>query len=252
MLLVPRKCNSLNNVPPVHFLIDFNALFHKNQRRFATGTNSAPDHDRLWILAMFNNCRCSWSVHTPDFIVLGVMYLLNRQELLLIEKEFLPTLTFGPSQKSSSSSVLCEFFFFFFSKKLKFSQLATKLRFCYSPHRSVTYSHVTSDLSHGNLGFPWTRFSIPLSVYRAFSSTSWTSTIIAKLFETADYIRHCLPSGQGNGLVAGVELSTAVDLLRWGPSTLNLPSLKCPNVGVVDCCQRNIILSFALSCFADS
>ncbi|GFU93464.1 hypothetical protein TNCV_2728511 [Trichonephila clavipes] len=40
---VLRKYNSFNNVFPVHFLIDFSALFHKNQRLSATCTNSVPD-----------------------------------------------------------------------------------------------------------------------------------------------------------------------------------------------------------------
>ncbi|GFS57627.1 uncharacterized protein TNCV_1402561 [Trichonephila clavipes] len=151
MLLVPRKYNSFNNVPLVHFLIHFNALFHKNRRCFDTCANSAPGHDRLWILAMLNNFRGACSVHTPDSIILGVMNLLNRKEFLISGKESLPALTQGPSQKFSASSEPYEFVFF--SEKLKFSQLVrfqSKFRFCYSPHRSVTYSHVTSDLSHGN------------------------------------------------------------------------------------------------------
>ncbi|GFU61839.1 uncharacterized protein TNCV_4564841 [Trichonephila clavipes] len=131
--------------------IDFNALFNKNQRCFATCTNSTPDHARLWILAMFNNCRRAWSVHTPDSVVLGIMNLLNREELLISEKESLPTLTCGPSQKFSASSEPYEFVSF--SEKMNFSQLVrhqSKLRFCYSLHRSVTYFHVTNDLSHGS------------------------------------------------------------------------------------------------------
>ncbi|GFT99536.1 uncharacterized protein TNCV_3239721 [Trichonephila clavipes] len=150
MLLGPRKYNCFKNVPLVHFLIDFNALFHKNQRCFATCTNSAPDHDRLWIL--FNNCRGAWSVHRPDSIVWGVTNLLNCKELLISEKESLPALTCRTSQKFSASSKRYEFIFF--SEKLNFLQLVrlqSKLSFCYSPHRSVTYSHVPSDLSHGNL-----------------------------------------------------------------------------------------------------
>ncbi|GFW88659.1 peptidyl-prolyl cis-trans isomerase FKBP4 [Trichonephila clavipes] len=87
MLLVPWKYNIFNNVPLVHFLIDFNSLLHKNQRCFATCTKTAPDHDRLRILAMFNNCRGAWSVRTPDSIVLGVMNFLKRKELLISEKE---------------------------------------------------------------------------------------------------------------------------------------------------------------------
>ncbi|GFT26847.1 hypothetical protein TNCV_3710121 [Trichonephila clavipes] len=51
------------NVPLVHFLIDFNTLFHETEMCFATCTNSAPDHDRLWILATYNYCRGALSVH---------------------------------------------------------------------------------------------------------------------------------------------------------------------------------------------
>ncbi|GFX83159.1 peptidyl-prolyl cis-trans isomerase FKBP4 [Trichonephila clavipes] len=134
MLLGPRKYN-FNNVPPLHFLIDFNA--HKNQRCFATCANSTPDHDRLWILVISNNCRGAWSVRTPDSTVLGVMNLLNRKELLtmnllnrkelltmnllnrkelltmnlLNRKELIPALTCGPFQKFSASTELYEFFF---------------------------------------------------------------------------------------------------------------------------------------------
>ncbi|GFX10370.1 uncharacterized protein TNCV_1867651 [Trichonephila clavipes] len=100
---------------------------------------------------MFNNCRGAWNVHTLDSIALGVMNLLNRKEFLMSEKESLPSLTCGPSEKFSASSEPYEFVFF--SAKLIFSHLLRlefKLRFCYSSHRSVTYSHVNSDLSHGN------------------------------------------------------------------------------------------------------
>ncbi|GFT58622.1 uncharacterized protein TNCV_1250761 [Trichonephila clavipes] len=47
---------------------------------------------------MFNNCRGAWSVHRPDSIILGVMNLLNRKELLIIEKESFPVLICGPCQ----------------------------------------------------------------------------------------------------------------------------------------------------------
>ncbi|GFV98596.1 uncharacterized protein TNCV_1452821 [Trichonephila clavipes] len=84
-------------------------------------------------------------------MALKVMNLLNRKELLISEKKSLPELTCEPSQKFSASPDPQEFVFF--SEKLNYSQLVrlqSKLRFCYSPHRSVTYSHVTSDLSQGN------------------------------------------------------------------------------------------------------
>ncbi|GFT13253.1 hypothetical protein TNCV_4077081 [Trichonephila clavipes] len=42
---------------------------------------------------------------------------------------------------------------------------------------------------------------IPRSAYSAFLSTSWTLTIIAKLFETTDCIRHCLPRPLGGSWV---------------------------------------------------
>ncbi|GFT13252.1 uncharacterized protein TNCV_4077071 [Trichonephila clavipes] len=105
------------NVPLLHFLIDFNALLHKNQRCFATCANSSPDHDRLRVLAMFDNCRGAWSDHAPDFIVLGLMNLLNRKQLLISEKESLPVLTCSPSQKFSASE---PYEFVLFSEKLNF------------------------------------------------------------------------------------------------------------------------------------
>ncbi|GFW76418.1 uncharacterized protein TNCV_1581971 [Trichonephila clavipes] len=100
-------------------------------------------------MAIFNNRRSTWSVHRSEYIVLGVMNLLNPNELLISEKESLPV-------------VFSEHYEFnFFSEELKFSQLVrlqSKLRFCYSPVRYVTYSRVKSDLSHKSLGFLWTQF----------------------------------------------------------------------------------------------
>ncbi|GBM21794.1 hypothetical protein AVEN_29234-1 [Araneus ventricosus] len=126
------------------------------------------------------------------------MSLLDGKELLINEKESLPALTCGQSQKFSASLEPHEFVFF--SEKLNYLELVrlqSKLCFCHSPHRSVTYSHVTSDLSHGNprisLNLLFDGLTILGSVHRMFSFTSWTSTIIAKLFETADCIKHCLP-----------------------------------------------------------
>ncbi|GBM45341.1 hypothetical protein AVEN_172960-1 [Araneus ventricosus] len=155
---------------------------------------------------MFNNCRGAWSVYRADLIVLGVMSLLDGKELLISEKESLPALTCAPSQKFSASLELHEFVYF--SEKLNFLEhvrLQSKLCFCHSPYRLVTYSHVTSDLSHGNprisLNSLFDGFTILGSVHCIFSSTSWTSTIIAKLFEMADCIRHCLPRHSRDSVV---------------------------------------------------
>ncbi|GFW40204.1 uncharacterized protein TNCV_5118871 [Trichonephila clavipes] len=120
MLFGTRKYNSFENVPLIPFLIDFNALFHKIQMCFATCANFTPDHDRLWILVMFKNCRGAWSVHRPDPVALGVLNLLNRKELLISEKKSFPALTCGPSQKFSASSQPYELVFF--SEKLNFSR----------------------------------------------------------------------------------------------------------------------------------
>ncbi|GFV90159.1 uncharacterized protein TNCV_4378751 [Trichonephila clavipes] len=101
---------------------------------------------------MFKNYRGAWSVHRSDYIVLGVMNLLNRKELLISEKESLPAPLAAPSQKFSISSEPHEFVFC--SDGLNSTQLVrlqSKLPFCYSPHQSVFCSHATSDLSHGNL-----------------------------------------------------------------------------------------------------
>ncbi|GFV72603.1 uncharacterized protein TNCV_4937791 [Trichonephila clavipes] len=91
------------------------------------------------------------------------MIVLSRTELLIIEKESLPVVPCGPFQKFSETSEPFEFVFF--SEKLNFSQLVrlqSKLRFCFSPHRSFTYSHTTSDLSHGN-----SRISLDSLLYMA-------------------------------------------------------------------------------------
>ncbi|GBN76156.1 Peptidyl-prolyl cis-trans isomerase FKBP4 [Araneus ventricosus] len=68
---------------------------------FAACANSAPDHDRLWMLATFNNCQGAWSVYRPGPIILGVMSLLDGKELLISEKGSLPALICGLSQKFS-------------------------------------------------------------------------------------------------------------------------------------------------------
>ncbi|GBN26347.1 hypothetical protein AVEN_233383-1 [Araneus ventricosus] len=70
---------------------------------------------------MFNNCRGAWSVCRPYPIVLGVMSLLDGKELLISEKESLPVLTYGLSQKFSASLEPHEFVFF--SEKLNFLEL---------------------------------------------------------------------------------------------------------------------------------
>ncbi|GFS99376.1 hypothetical protein TNCV_1601811 [Trichonephila clavipes] len=111
MRLSPRKYNRFNNVPLVNFLIDFNELFPKTQRCFATFSNSASDPGRLWILALLNNCRVAWSVHGPDSIILRVMNLFDRKEFLIIEKESLLVLTCGPSQNCLASLEPYEFVF---------------------------------------------------------------------------------------------------------------------------------------------
>ncbi|GBN10606.1 hypothetical protein AVEN_232510-1 [Araneus ventricosus] len=131
---------------------------------------------------MFNNCQGAWSVYRPDPIVLGVVSLLDGKGLLISEKESLPAaLTCSPSQKFSASLEPHEFTVF--SEKLNFLELVrlqSKLCFCHSQHRSVTYSHVTSDLSHGNprisLNSLFDGFTILGSVHRMFSSTSWNGS----------------------------------------------------------------------------
>ncbi|GFT21065.1 transposable element Tcb2 transposase [Trichonephila clavipes] len=64
---------------------------------------------------MFNKYRGAWSVHTPDSIVLGFMNLLNREELLISEKESIPAINCGPSQKFSAPSEPYELVFFHLS-----------------------------------------------------------------------------------------------------------------------------------------
>ncbi|GFT17938.1 uncharacterized protein TNCV_4910951 [Trichonephila clavipes] len=107
---------------------------------------------------MFNNYRGAWSVHRPDSIVLGVMNLLDRKELLVSVKESLPTLTCGPVSKVFGIFGAV----FFFNEKLNFRQLVRlqfKLRFCYSPHRSVAYISMSRAICFmETLGFLCTRF----------------------------------------------------------------------------------------------
>ncbi|GBM81380.1 hypothetical protein AVEN_167360-1 [Araneus ventricosus] len=93
-------------------------LLIRNQRCFAACANSAPDDDRLWMLAMFNHCRGARSVYRPDHIVLGVMSLLDGRKLRISEKESLPELTCGQSQKFSASLEPHELVFF--NEKLNF------------------------------------------------------------------------------------------------------------------------------------
>ncbi|GFS65734.1 hypothetical protein TNCV_3853771 [Trichonephila clavipes] len=65
--------------------------------------------------------------------ILGVIILLNCKTLPIIEKESLPVLIYGSSQKLSAS--LEPYEFVVFSEKLNFSQLVklqSNIRFCYS------------------------------------------------------------------------------------------------------------------------
>ncbi|GFV92604.1 uncharacterized protein TNCV_1374551 [Trichonephila clavipes] len=93
-----------------------------------TNANSAPDHERLRILAMFNNCRGAWSVHTPDSIVLGVTNLLNRKELFISQKESLPALTYGSSQKFFGIFRTVQVRFFFSSMNPETKRQSMELR----------------------------------------------------------------------------------------------------------------------------
>ncbi|GFU62212.1 uncharacterized protein TNCV_2474431 [Trichonephila clavipes] len=134
---------------------------------------------------MFNICRGTWSVHKPDSIVLGVMSLLNHKKLLISEKESLPALICGPSEKFSASPELYEFVCLFFSEKLDFPQLVrlqSKLRFFYLLHRSVAYSLVTSNLSRGTLGFLWTRFWMALR---------FLEVLTVRFLHFLDFDHHC-------------------------------------------------------------
>ncbi|GFX33716.1 hypothetical protein TNCV_1933831 [Trichonephila clavipes] len=90
MLLVPRKNNVANNVPLLHFLIDFNAIF-------ATCTNSTMTDFGYWQCSTFSEVLGA-------FYRLEDMNLLNRKELLSSEEESLPALTCGLSEKLSASS----------------------------------------------------------------------------------------------------------------------------------------------------
>ncbi|GFS84127.1 uncharacterized protein TNCV_2365121 [Trichonephila clavipes] len=98
------------------------------------------------------------------------MNLLKCKKLLISEKESLPTLTCGSSQKVSASSD--PYKFVFFSEKLNFSKvvrLQSKLRFFYSPHRSVNYSLARVICLMKTLVFLWTRFSMTLRFLPVFT-----------------------------------------------------------------------------------
>ncbi|GFU04961.1 hypothetical protein TNCV_1290621 [Trichonephila clavipes] len=97
----------------VHLLIDFNALFHKNQRYFATCTNSTPDHDRLLILAKFNNCpRCLERPHTRFYELIEPQRASHQGKGISPNADLCPVSAFSESYE-----------FVFFSEKLNFSQL---------------------------------------------------------------------------------------------------------------------------------
>ncbi|GFW37654.1 uncharacterized protein TNCV_415401 [Trichonephila clavipes] len=96
MLLVRRKYNSFNNVPLVHFLIDFNASSKKTKGVLPLA-QILPQ-----TITDFGYWRCSTMPRC----------LLNRKELLISEKKSLSALTCVPTQKFWTSSKPYELVFF--------------------------------------------------------------------------------------------------------------------------------------------
>ena len=94
--LGPRNYHGFENVAAVHFFVSFNLLIHENQRFLAAGSNAAPDHNGLRILAMFDNGRRTRRLYGPDPVVLVVVGLLDGEQLLICEKDALLSPTCGP------------------------------------------------------------------------------------------------------------------------------------------------------------
>ncbi|GBO40663.1 hypothetical protein AVEN_57258-1 [Araneus ventricosus] len=97
---------------------------------------------------MFDNCRGAWSIYRPDPIVLGVMSLLDGKELLISEKESLPALTCGPSQKFSAS--LEPHKFVSFSEKLNFLELERRKEQHWHKLATPTRPQIANDNRNSN------------------------------------------------------------------------------------------------------
>lgn len=121
MLLGPRKYDRLKDVTAVDLLVDLDPLFHENKGGLTAGTNSAPNHHRSGILAVFDDGRRAGSLSRPDPIVLMVVGLLDSEQLLICEEDALPSLTSGPTLELTTS--LEPYALVVISKELNFLQL---------------------------------------------------------------------------------------------------------------------------------
>ena len=121
VLLGPRKYHSLENVASVDFLVDFDFLIHENEGGLTASADSAPDHDGLRILAVFDNVRRAGSLSGPAPVVLVVVRLLNGEQLLVRKQDALPSLSSCPTLELATS--LEPHMFVFIGEQLNFLEL---------------------------------------------------------------------------------------------------------------------------------
>ena len=154
VLLGPGKYHSLENVASVDFLVDFDSLIHENEGGLTASADSAPDHDGLRILAVFDNGRRAVSLSGPAPVVLVVVRLLDGEQLLVREQDALPSLSSGPTLELATS--LEPHTFVFIGEQLNFLELVrheVKLPFCHLSHQFTFHSGFTGDFSHGDSNF---------------------------------------------------------------------------------------------------
>ena len=183
---IAEVLNVLENVASVDFLVDFDSLIHENEGGLTASADSAPD-----------NGRRVGSLSGPAPVVLGVVRLLDGEQLLVREQDALPSLSSGPTLELATS--LEPHTFVFIGEQLNFLELVrhqVKLPFCRLSHRFTFHSSFTGDFSHGDPRISLDSLPDNLAVNGrvdgASSTTSWTTTIVAELLETIDGLGHSL------------------------------------------------------------
>lgn len=81
ILLVPQRYYDFQNVKSVNFLIDFELLVHENGWIFASGKNSAHNHQGLTVLLSIDNGRAARVLVRPEPVVLVIVSLFVGKQI---------------------------------------------------------------------------------------------------------------------------------------------------------------------------
>jgi hypothetical protein len=87
VLLSPEKYHSFQNFTLVMFFVDFEPFVYDNQGCLARSTNSAPDHDGLWILVVLDDGP---GASVDQLVILMIVRLFHREQLLIRQDDPFP------------------------------------------------------------------------------------------------------------------------------------------------------------------